>query len=99
MAGQRPGIAKLHRAFCNPLDRCRAEWLAARGHWHTEGIRGCDAGGGGALAHHSDSPADRGGGRRSGWRSREAGPAADDIDRQDEAAGYYTALAKLGVAG
>src|SRR6266849_7559054 len=98
MAGQRPGIAKLHRAFGNSLDRCRAEWFAARTHWHIEVIRGCDAGRGGALAHSSDSPADRGCGRRLGWRSRPAGPRANDLNRKNEAAGYPSG-AKLRVAG
>src|SRR2546428_4529387 len=88
MAGQRARIAKLHRAFGNSLDRCRAEWFAARSHWHIEVMRGCDAGRGGALAHPADSPADRGDGRRSGWRSRPAGPAKDHFDLKDEAAGY-----------
>src|SRR5258707_955625 len=49
MAGQRPGIAKLHRTFRNSLDRRRAKWFAARSHWHIEVIRGCDAERGGAL--------------------------------------------------
>jgi hypothetical protein len=73
------------------------EWVAARTHWHIEVIRGCDAGRGVAVAHPSDSPADRGCGRRSGWRSCEAGPAQDDTDRQDAAAAYQSPV-KLSVA-
>src|SRR6266851_7029005 len=98
MAGQRPGIAKHHRAFGNPLDGRRAEWFAARTHWHIEVIRGSDAERGGALAHPSDSPANERRDRWSEWRSRQAGPAPDDIDRQDAAAGYQS-RAKLSVAG
>ena len=65
---------------------------------HIEVIRACDAGRGGAFAHPSDSPADGGCGRRSEWCCRPPGPAADDVDLQDEAAGYQS-RAKLSVTG
>jgi len=97
MAGQRPGIANsIERSVI--LSPVRVEWLVARTHWHIEVIRACDAGRSGALAHPSDSPANRRCGRRSGWRSSEGWASPDDIDRQDEAAGYRS-RGRLSVAG
>src|SRR5260370_35020304 len=90
MAGQRPGVAKLRRAFGNSLDRCRTEWFAVRSHWHIEVIRARDAGRGGTLAHPSDAPADRERGRRSEWRCRPARFAAEDLNRQDETPGGWS---------
>ena len=80
VAGQRPRIAKLHRAFGNSIERCRPEWIGARSYCDIEVIGGCDTGGCGAFAHSSNSRADRGCNRRSAWRSGAARPATDYSD-------------------
>src|SRR6266481_4417948 len=94
MAGKYPGIAKLHRAFGNSLDRYRAEGFVARTHWRIEVVHARDAGRGGALAHPSDSRADRRYGRRPEWCCRPAGYAANNLNLQNEAPGnqFYSKL-------
>ena len=98
LAGQCPGVAKLHRAFGNSLQRSCANWFAVGSGVRAEGIRACHAGRSGEFAHPADSPANGWSGRWSEWRRRSPGRAPDDIDLQDAAAGYQS-RAKLSVAG
>ena len=98
LAGQRPGVAKLHRAFGNSLQRSSAQWFAVGCHRRAEGIRACHAGRRGAFAHPADSPANAGCGRWSEWCGRPPGPAPHDVDLHDAAAAYQS-LEKITVAG
>jgi hypothetical protein len=62
MAGQRPGVAKLHRAFCDSRDWRGADWFAAHTRLHNpqrlekaDVGGGCHTGTGGEFAHPSDN--------------------------------------------
>jgi len=92
------GVARLHRAFGNSLQRACAKRSAVGPHLSCEGIRACHAGRSGAFAHPSDAPPNGRCGRWPEWRCRPPWPAPDDVDLQDSAAGNQS-WAKLSVAG
>jgi hypothetical protein len=98
LAGQYPGVAKLHRAFGNPLQRSCANRFAVGSDVRAEGFLACHAGRSGEFTHSADSPANGRGGGWSEWRRRSPGPAPDDVDLQDAAARSQP-RAKLSVAG
>jgi len=87
LARQRPRAAKRPWAFRDSVNRPSGERFTTRT-GPNEIVRACDAVRGGALAHPSDPSEDRERARRPEWRRHATGPAADDFDRQDEAAGY-----------
>src|ERR1022692_1826384 len=70
LAGQYPGVAKLHRAFGNPLQRSCANRFAVGSDVRAEGFRACHAGRSGEFTHSADSPANGRGGGWSEWRRR-----------------------------
>src|ERR1022692_2274616 len=70
LAGQYPGVAKLHRAFGNSLQRPCANWFAVGSDVRAEGVRACHAERSGEFTHSADSPANGRGGGWSEWRRR-----------------------------
>jgi hypothetical protein len=98
LAGQYPGVAKLHRAFGNSLQRPCANWFAVGSDVRAEGVRACHAERSGEFTHPADSPANGRGSRWSEWRRRSPEGAPDDVDLQDAAARSQS-RAKFSVAG
>ena len=72
LAGQCPGVAKLHRAFGNSLEWPCAKWFAVGSQRRVEGIGACHAGRRGAFAH----PVRRSSKRRVWWVVRMVRPPA-----------------------